>query len=305
MAASIVPPSWVFAHPLVEPTYRIVAAYSANLDASPEKASEELIALYTPSLQDFSMLFDTGFLWATILHAASQIDPLSPLHSHLTDLFLAIRKHPPPQETPAIAQFKDIRKIDSFWSTLPLLPAVWKDFDIAAPLHPRLMNREYYANDNRRGPRPTTSHPGPWRNESLTSAQWASLNAVLAKEHARTNIVHLDLKGLFALIDALEYKHGAGALDDLVPAAAVWVIFAGRKVKFNDVGYPPSGDDMGSGRLPWSAGPLWGGKKGFSDERWGLWKERFRTVSLSDGVERGTKEWAERAWEAMRKVDDG
>ena len=82
--------------------------------------------------------------------------------------------------------------------------------------------------------------------------------------------MHLDLKGLFALIDALEYKYGAGALDDLVPAAAVWVIFAGRKVKFNDVGYPPSGDDVGSGRLPWSAGPLWGGKKGFSDERWGF-----------------------------------
>ena len=44
---------------------------------------------------------------------------------------------------------------------------------------------------------------------------------MLAKEHARTNIVHLDLKGLFALIDALEHKYGAGVLDDLVPAAAV------------------------------------------------------------------------------------
>lgn len=111
-------------------------------------------------------------------------------------------------------------------------------------------------------------------------------------------------EGLYALIDGLEYNHDAGALDDVVPAAAVWIIFAGRKLKFNDVGYPPSGNDEGSGRLPWSAGPLWRGKKGFSNERWAFWNEKFRAVSLDHGVKKETEEWAKRAWEAMKEVDD-
>ena len=305
MTASITPPTWISAHSLCHPTFRIIAKYTTDSTIKPETASAQLLELYSPALQDPQTLFDIGFLWATILHAASQTDPLSSLHTRLTDLFLAIREQPPPEETPAIAEFKDIHGNVSFWGSLPLLTTVWKDLDIAAPLHPRLMDRPYYANDTRRGPRPTSSSLGPWRDEPLTSAQWASLNALLAKEHARTNIMHLDLKGLFALIEALEYEYReSDALDDLIPAAAVWIVFAGKKLKLNDVRYPPSGDDGGSGRLPWSAGSLWGGKKGFSAERWRFWEERFRIVSLSDGISLGTKGWAEKAYETMKQIDN-
>ena len=82
------------------------------------------------------------------------------------------------------------------------------------------------------------------------------MNAVLAKLHAATNVDKLDTLGLFALKDALEWEHDTKAFDDLVPAAAVWVVFAGKALKFNNVGYAQYPDDLGTGRLPWSVGPL-------------------------------------------------
>ena len=108
---------------------------------------------------------------------------------------------------------------------------------------------------------------------------------------------------MFALIDALEWEHDAAALDDLVPAAAVWVVFAGKVLKFNSVGYTQYRHDGGTGRLPWSVGALWKGQKGFSIERWKFWRERFEAVRAVEGVSDFTREWADRAWTAMGAVE--
>ncbi len=132
------------------------------------------------------------------------------------------------------------------------------------------------------------------------------MHAVLAKLYAEASeIEKLDVQGLFALIDALEWELDYAALDDLVPAAAVWVVFAEKAVKFNSVGYAQHQHDGGTGRLPWSVGPLWKGRRGFSLERWGFWRERFGVVRAVEGVANFTRGWADRAWIAMGDVGGG
>lgn len=64
------------------------------------------------------------------------------------------------------------------------------------------------------------------------------------------------------MIDALEWERDAAALDDFVPAAAVWVVFAGKALKSNVIPYAQHPHDGGTSRLPWSVGPLWKGLKG-------------------------------------------
>lgn len=88
-------------------------------------------------------------------------------------------------------------------------------------------------------------------------------SALMAKLHAGTDLPTLDLRGSYALLDALERPYSPQELDDLLPAAAVWAIFAGKELKLNDVGYVQYNDDGGRRRLPWSVGPLWEGHKGF------------------------------------------
>ena len=76
------------------------------------------------------------------------------------------------------------------------------------------------------------------------------MNAVLAKLHAKINIKKLDLRGTFALVDVLEHQHDTDTMDYLLPAAAVWVIFAGKALKCNGLEYAQYDSDDGSGRLP-------------------------------------------------------
>lgn len=300
MTAVLVPPPWLSCHSLIESTFRILAKYAIDLDISPQIVSGELATFYTPLLREFNTVHNVSFLWAVVLHAASQTQPDSTAHSRITDVLLALHAQPPPPTTEALAKFEAInRHAFTFWSALPLIHLVWTDYEYAAPLHPRKIDRP---GSDRRGSFRTPSDIFPWSDVPLDSAQWASMNAVLAKLHARTEIQKLDLRGLFAMIDALEWERDAAALDDLVPAAAVWVIFAGKALKSNIIPYAQHPYDGGTSRLPWSVGPLWKGIKIFSNERWQFWRERFGVVRAVEGVSNLTREWADKACVAMGEI---
>ena len=106
------------------------------------------------------------------------------------------------------------------------------------------------------------------------------------------------------LLDALEEPHvDPKAFDDLVPVATVWVLYAGEKIRGNDVGHSQVDRDDGLKRFPWSVGALWDGQKGFSDLRWKFWRSRFGAVSERDDVAPGTRDWARRAERRMEEID--
>jgi hypothetical protein len=95
--------------------------------------------------------------------------------------------------------------------------AVWDDYEFDAPLLPRMGERKSYRCLL------TKFLPGPWRNRDggpMVSIAWASLNAFGARLHAQTDLALLDVRALFALMEALEDDRSTRALDDVVPAAA-------------------------------------------------------------------------------------
>lgn len=97
----------------------------------------------------------------------------------------------------------------------------------------------------------------------MSGAEWKNLNAFVARLHAIIDgIPYIDLKGLYAFLDALENPIPVTVLDDLVPLAACLILYAGFKLKYNDIGYPEEGYDNGEKRMPWSIGDLYGGPGG-------------------------------------------
>ena len=68
--------------------------------------------------------------------------------------------------------------------------------------------------------------------------------------------MHLDLRGLFAMIEAPEKPLSPSQLEDVLPAAVAWVVYAGGHLKSNGVPYARYDIDDDRLRSAWSRGPL-------------------------------------------------
>ena len=111
------------------------------------------------------------------------------------------------------------------------------------------------------------------------------MNAFIARLHAKTpDIIHLDLRGLFAMIEALEQELTAIQLEDVLPVAACWIIYAGEALRSNDIPYATYNSDGGTKRLPWSRGELWHGQLAFNQARWKSWMQRFKVIADREDV---------------------
>ena len=144
--------------------------------------------------------------------------------------------------------------------------ALWTSFDNLAPVRPPLAERPYGAVASNAlhilSPqlwRSTNSHGG----DNLSGEEWCSLNAFVARLHAAApDLQDLDLNGLNALLEALEVDyHGCAdevsALDELLPPAAAWVVYAGKQIRENSVPYAEhefEGLTQHLRRSPWSVG---------------------------------------------------
>jgi hypothetical protein len=134
------------------------------------------------------------------------------------------------------------------------------------------------------------------------------VNALLARLHtASPGLRYADPTGMWTILEALEREHTPSTLDDLVPGAACWVLYAGRELKNNSEDYPQYDFADESKRLPWSVGELYDGPKGFSDERWMFWKGRFngmrRREDLREDLQEETRSYAKRAWLEMTFIE--
>lgn len=120
----------------------------------------------------------------------------------------------------------------------------------------------------------------------------------------------LKLYGLWTLRDALESESSDGPssydlqfLDVAVPAAAQWMLHAG-KVIFN------SGDEVRENEIQPSHGlgslatvKLWKGRPGFCKGRWTLWRKRFEWVNSMEELNAVSRGLAKQAKEAMEEIE--
>ncbi|KAL8731632.1 MAG: hypothetical protein Q9166_003320 [cf. Caloplaca sp. 2 TL-2023] len=207
-------------------------------------------------------------IWTSILTLARSVPHSSPTIPHLVSLLAAIKTMP---DSPAA-------RVPQKWSQLPNL------------------GTEIRENWNRTIQE--TEDDASW---SCTPSGWASMNAFVAQFTA-AGVANYNRYAIWALRDALEDPVGHESsvgypcnLDRHVPAAAVWILYAGKVMYTEWLGLEEPQDRGGS---------LWEGK-GFEAGRWGFWKERFRWVGKQREVEiqDETREMARRAVERMEEIE--
>jgi hypothetical protein len=105
------------------------------------------------------------------------------------------------------------------------------------------------------------------------------------------------LFGLWTLRTALEDQESP---DANLPAAAQWVIIAGHTLYTSTDEYPPTG-----GADVARPGKFFKGNRGFSTSRWEFWEETFAKMAADKDLDLSgeTRDWAERAVQAMNQVE--
>jgi len=130
--------------------------------------------------------------------------------------------------------------------------------------------------------------------------EWTRQNAFLARlvttPGASDYKVHYAKRALIAMEAALEEDtKTAEEISVNIPAAAVWIFYAGEHIY-------ESRDEWPERWTPSEGGPLRTGRKGSCPGRWALWKERFQWVARHDAMTDEANDFAERAVEETDRV---
>jgi hypothetical protein len=135
-----------------------------------------------------------------------------------------------------------------------------------------------------------------------TLDEWTSMNAFAARCNTSLPAVIFKLIPLQVLQHALEVKRRPDALDDNVPAAAVWILHAGVWLfKKGDNGEGVEGDGVGFNpeEITW----LYEGPCGYNRERWAFWKKRFGEEAENMEAGEETRTFALKAYDAMITIE--
>ena len=292
-------PSWISAEPGNHVVFDALVSFvdSASLDPNNVQhlADSTIIKLRSAGTRDPSVgryRLESRVLFAIVFAIVQQLDAAAAQQDYLIKLVLTFRDIPLPA---TVAEQIDPGELDGNMNQdLKKLINVLSNIEDDAPLHPRIEDRHNYHDHGLQRP--------PWRLEPrrcLTAGEWASVNAFVARLHnAAPDVRMLDLRGLFAMIEALEQPLTPSQLEDVLPAAVYWIIYAGSELRRNDVPYAYYPDNGGSRRLPWSKGPLWDGQHAFNQARWAFWMQRFKDIAERSDVSNRVRFAALQALEA-------
>jgi hypothetical protein len=171
------------------------------------------------------------YLWGVVLDLIKQLAPEDECQALLIEVLVSLMEGPPPAGAARI-QYEAIWPQTHLRKTLPDWRAVWSDFELEAPVFPRHEDRR-----GRVARWPDGVLPGAWR-AALSGLEWKNLNSFIARLHsAAPELKLLDLVGLRAMLEALEETQPTHVLDDVLPAAACWIIHAGGRLKGNKTPY--------------------------------------------------------------------
>ena len=299
-------PSWISLEPNSHAIYDTFVSFldSASTPEQRENAQELVestiatmvsIGTQQPSVDQYR--FESRMLFGILFTIVKQLDAAANAaqQDHLIKLVLSIRDLPLPT---SVAEQIATRDIDSDMNRdLSKLKNVFADLNWDAPLHPPLAGRFMPIV---RSPRysPWGAEPGRY----LTPSEWANVNAFAARLHAAApDLHHWDLRGLYAMVEALEQPLTQTPLEDVLPAAANWIIYAGEELQRNSVPYAKYGSNDSTKRLACSRGELWKGPLVFNRARWAFWMQRFIEIAEMDGVSDTVRMAALRAVEAGSK----
>ena len=273
----------------------LISYLSQHSDCSAATA-ETVTDWALPFMDSIEDVPNIAFFWGALFWIIKQLPPDDSRQYSLIKLLLKIREQPSPPGQGRVT-YEELYVSSQFWKDLPQWRAIWAAYELQAPLIPPMRDRRS-SNSSGRAVLPESWCP------PLSGSEWTSVNAFLARLHtASPGLRYSDLKGMWTILEALEREHTPSTLDDLVPSAACWILYAGRELKNNSEDYPQYDFDDESKRLPWSVGELYDGPKGFSDERWMFWKGRFNGMRRREDLREETRSYAERAWLEMAFIE--
>ena len=244
---------------LAEP---IETSYTAGELESPDGQSTEGRRLWT--------------LWLNIIgYAKDTLHDDSSTQTALVNLMAALKSRP----NPPPPQGREDLKTGWVWNGSGEL---WTDLVIFGPS----MRKSW--NDT----------PTGCGHDAITAKGWTNLNAFVARLTA-AGIQDFSLYAIWSMRETLETENGAETLEKLLPASAMWVLFAGRQLHDSEQEWPAhplKGD-------PAMGGPHWNGKSGFCKERWALWKTMFDSITRRSDTNEATKGFAADAVTAMDAIE--
>ncbi|KAL8714487.1 MAG: hypothetical protein Q9225_006563 [Loekoesia sp. 1 TL-2023] len=248
--------------------FSIITSYLSN-SLSPQEAAlalttpvNEFLSSQAEETDDSPSEFD---IWSAMLATARQHPYNSPTIPALVTLLAAIKEAPTPMTLK--------RNRYTYWTDLPHFG--W----------------EARENWNR-----TIREPEDKGGWTCTVEQWTSMNAFVAQITV-AGVIDFKNYCIWAMNDALEDIPGRRSvpgpitkLDRHVPAAAVWILVAGKMLYTEWLGLGVEGE-----RTP----------QGLGSERWRFWKERFGWVARQDEVEikDETRGFARTAAERMEEIE--
>ncbi|KAI9666745.1 MAG: hypothetical protein M1831_001520 [Alyxoria varia] len=236
---TLVPPTFFKDSPYAS---YVSTALLAHLQGSDEVVGTE--ALGRGLVEPFDHLEKDAVLWrnkltelfAVAFHYVRQIPVKHPCQLKLVTLFEFVRTLPPPAEG-------DIESVDDgvewagekFWNSLPKLVTVFDKYELYGPAYPPRLHK----GDNlKRLQKYLQVDPITWPEPlMLNDVEYANIHGFLAElwalagEELGSVFRKADFWCLCALMDALEEEIPPPKPDQLLPAAAAWILCAGRRLR--------------------------------------------------------------------------
>ena len=265
--------------------YSLIRDYLDGTNSSAEYTAKELTTpaddTSSPELNESECSLEgfLGSLWAMVVKLIKQIPSDHPWQDRMVEILNAIKKLPR-QVTPEMVQLERSWGM-TFWQGLPILGAEIRETWNRGPWE--------------KLPEGTFRYPG---DTPFPPDVWSSLNAFTARLTV-ASVLNFDSYATWILRHTLEEEREDEEVDDNLPAATMWIIYAGKIVYHNAAKV-----DMDSAEThPPDINFVRKFSKSFSKERWNFWKERFEFFQNHGNLKRMTRDSAGEALSRMLEIE--
>ena len=261
--------------------FTLIRDYLEGTNSSAEYTAKELTTpaddTSSPELNESECSLE-GFLWSLwgmMVELIKQIPYHHPWQDRMVEILNAI-KEVPRQATPEMEQLERSWGM-AFWQDLPIFGAEVRETWNRGPWE--------------KIPDGTFRYPG---DTPFPTNIWTSLNAFTARLTV-ASVLNFETYAIWILRHTLEEERMNEEVDDNLPAAAMWIIYAGQMVYHNAAKDYTDSTETHPSYIRY----LRKFTKPFSIERWNFWKERFEFFQNHEVLKQITRD---NAGEALRKM---
>lgn len=266
-------------------TLNLIQKYLEDTNCSAEDIAKKLTTaangFSTPGLIEMKGSLE-GFLWSlwgTVVYLIRQVPHDHGWQDRMVDALKAI-KEVPRQSTPAMEELEGSWGV-AFWQGLPIFGAEVRESWDQGPWEELPEDTPFYLEGGQ-----------------FTPDVWTSLNAFTARLTA-ASVSNFEMYAMWILRHTLEEVRIDKEVDDNLPAAAIWIIYAGQYIYHNAA---KEYTDTATRRPP-GIQCIRTFSKPFSKDRWSFWKERFGFFQNCETLKQTTRDSAGEALRRMAEIE--